>query len=91
MNTYEMRNAIEISKIKVVLVALWDEQHHPEAQTYVQQFRDEDNQIMKAIDELKEKVDLDSLKYDKEMLSKGLEVYTHTEPLIKKEEVFKNV
>ena len=68
MNTYEMRNAIEISKIKVVLVALWDEQHHPEAQTYVQQFRDEDNQIMKAIDGLKDIVNFNSLKYDKEIL-----------------------
>jgi hypothetical protein len=32
---------IELNKIKVLLLALWDDQPHPEAQKIVQEFRQE--------------------------------------------------
>jgi Fe2+ or Zn2+ uptake regulation protein len=46
MNYEELLNQltktnIKINKIKIVLLALWDNQNHPEAQELIKEFRDD--------------------------------------------------
>ncbi len=44
----ETDTVIELNKIKVVLLALWDNQPHPESTKIVKEFREETDEIAKG-------------------------------------------
>jgi len=60
---YGMSNSIEITKMKIVLLAIWDKQNHPEATKYINDFRNEISELNIYWQTILEKVEKDDSKH----------------------------